>query len=133
MGADLNQTLRAFTEAAAYPGPSLVIAYATCISHGLRAGLGSTPHEARKAVDAGYYHLFRFNPSLAEQGKNPFVLDSGEPSLDYQDFLDGEIRYDALKRFSPEEAQALFQKAASQAKERYLYLKKLESLYAPEG
>ncbi len=133
MGADLNQTLRAFTEAAAYPGPSLVIAYATCISHGLRAGLGSTPHEARKAVDAGYYHLFRFNPSLAEQGKNPFVLDSGEPSLDYQDFLDGEIRYDALKRFSPEEAQALFQKAASQAKERYRYLKKLESLYAPEG
>ena len=132
MGADLNQTVRAFTEAAAYPGPSLVIAYATCIAHGIRAGLGSTPHEAQKAVEAGYYHLFRFNPALKEQGKNPFTLDSREPNLDYETFLDGEIRYDALRRYRPEEARELFQKAAAQARDRYRYLKKLEALYAPD-
>ena len=131
MGADMNQTVRAFTEAAAYPGPSLIIAYATCISHGIRAGLGSTPHEAKKAVDAGYYHLFRFNPALREQGKNPFLLDSREPELDYEEFLSGEIRYDALRRFHPEQAEALFRKAAAQAKERYHYLKGLEVLHAP--
>nr|WP_305142368.1 2-oxoacid:acceptor oxidoreductase family protein [uncultured Acetatifactor sp.] len=132
MGADFNQTLRAFKEAAAYPGPALVIAYATCIAHGIRAGLGSTPHEAKKAVDAGYYHLFRFNPAMQEQGKNPFTLDSGEPSLDYEEFLNGEIRYDALRRYHPNQAQALFQKAQAQAKERYRYLKRLEALYAPD-
>lgn len=132
MGADFNQTVQAITEAAAYPGPSLIIAYATCIAHGIRAGLGSTPHEAKKAVDAGYYHLFRFNPSMKEQGKNPFHLDSREPQLDYETFLDGEIRYDALKRYHPEQAQALFRKAAAQAGERYRYLKKLEMLYSPE-
>jgi len=131
MGADFNQTLRALTEAAAYPGPSLVIAYATCIAHGLRAGLGSTPHEAKKAVDAGYYHLFRFHPGLAEQGKNPFQLDSGEPKLDYEEFLDGEIRYDSLRRSHPEQAEALFQKAAAQAARRYRQLKRLEAFYAP--
>lgn len=124
MGADLNQTVKAITEAAAFPGPSLVIAYATCIAHGIRAGLGSTPHEAKKAVDAGYYHLFRFNPALRQQGKNPFVLDSGEPKLEYEEFLNGEIRYDALRQFRPDEAAELFQKAAIQAKERYQYLKK---------
>ncbi len=132
MGADLNQTIKAITEAAAYPGPSLIIAYATCIAHGVRAGLGSTPHEAKKAVDAGYYHLFRFNPSLKEQGKNPFTLDSGEPKLSYEEFLNGEIRYDALKRYHPRQAQELFELAAAQAKERYRYLKRLMSLYEPE-
>ncbi len=132
MGADFNQTVRAITEAAAYPGPSLVIAYATCIAHGIRAGLGSTPHEAKKAVDAGYYHLFRFNPTLKKQGKNPFVLDSGEPKLDYETFLDGEIRYDALKRYHPEEAEELFRKASAQAGQRYQHLKKLEAFHAPE-
>ena len=131
MGADFNQTVQAFTEAAAYPGPSLVIAYATCIAHGIRAGLGSSAHEAKKAVDAGYYHLFRFNPALKEQGKNPFVLDSGEPNLAYEEFLDGEIRYDSLKRYHPEQAEELFQRAATQAKERYRYLKGLEALYDP--
>ena len=129
MGADLNQTIRAMTEAAAYPGPSLLIAYATCIAHGIRAGLGSTPHEAKKAVDAGYYHLFRFNPALKAQNQNPFQLDSGEPNLDYEEFLDGEIRYDALKRSHPQQAEALFQEAAAQSKMRYQYLKGLETLY----
>ena len=132
MGADFNQTVRAFTEAAAYPGPSLVIAYATCIAHGIRAGLGSTPHEAKKAVDAGYYHLFRFNPALREQGKNPFILDSGEPKLEYGAFLEGEIRYDSLKRSHPEQAEELFSRAAAQAAARYEYLKRLKELYEPE-
>ena len=128
MGADMNQTVKALTEAAAYPGPSLVIAYATCIAHGIRAGLGSTPHEAKKAVDAGYYHLFRFNPSLKEQGKHPFILDSGEATLDYEGFLDGEIRYDVLKRRYPKRAEELFRIAESQAKERYRCLKELETI-----
>ncbi len=132
MGADMNQTVRAVTEAAAYPGPSLVIAYATCIAHGIRAGMGTTPHEAKKAVDAGYYHLFRFNPALREQGRNPFILDSREPELDYEEFLAGEIRYDSLKRSHPEQAEKLFRTASAQAKERYRYLKRLEALYAPE-
>jgi len=132
MGADMNQTIKALTEAAAYPGPSLVIAYATCIAHGIRAGLGSTAHEEKKAVDAGYFHLFRFHPGLKEQGKNPFLLDSGEPQLDYQEFLDGEIRYDSLKRARPEEAEALFRQAAAQAAERYRHLQKLQALYEPD-
>ncbi|MCM1193995.1 MAG: pyruvate:ferredoxin (flavodoxin) oxidoreductase [Butyrivibrio sp.] len=130
-GADFNQTLKALTEAVAYDGPSLIIAYATCIAHGVKAGLGSSGHEMKKAVDSGYFHLFRFHPSLREQGKNPFILDSGEPSLDYQDFLDGETRYGALKRFRPEEARVLFEEAARQAKARYEELKKLEAFYAP--
>jgi len=132
MGANLNQTVKAFTEAAAYPGPSLVIAYSTCIAHGLRAGLGSSAHEEKKAVDAGYFHLFRYNPELKSQGKNPFQLDSKEPTLDYETFLDGEIRYDSLKRYKPEEAKELFAAAAMNAKERYRHLKRLEQLYAPE-
>lgn len=131
LGADFSQTVKAFTEAAAYPGPSLVIAYATCIAHGIRAGLGSTPHEAKKAVDAGYFHLFRFNPALREQGRNPFVLDSGEPKLEYETFLEGEIRYDSLKRSHPEQAVELFPRAAAQAAERYEYLKKLKAMYEP--
>ncbi len=132
MGADYAQTVKAFTEAAAYPGPSLVIAYCTCISHGIRAGLGSTPHEERKAVESGYFHLFRFNPTLKEQHKNPFILDSKEPKLDYDAFLSGEIRYDVLKRIRPEEAQKLFEKASEQAKARYRHLQKQVELYAPE-
>ena len=130
-GADFNQTLKALTEAVAYDGPSLIIAYATCIAHGVKAGLGSSSHEMKKAVDSGYFHLFRFHPALIEQGKNPFILDSGEPTLDYQEFLDGETRYGALKRFRPEEAQALFAEASRQAKSRYEYFKKLEAFYAP--
>lgn len=131
MGADFNQTLAALTEAASYPGPSLIIAYSTCIAHGIRSGLGSTPHEAKKAVDSGYFHLFRFNPMLKEAGKNPFILDSGEPKLNYEEFLDGEIRYDVLKRQRPEQAGLLFAQAEKQAKERYEYLKRLTALYAP--
>lgn len=133
LGADPVQTVKAFTEAAAYPGPALIIAYAPCIAHGVRAGLGAAPQEEKKAVDAGYFHLFRFHPALKEKGKNPFLLDSREPSLAYEAFLDGEIRYDSLKRSHPEEAEELFRQAARQAKERYRYLKNLEALYAPES
>lgn len=131
MGADLNQTVKALAEAASYPGPSLVIAYATCIAHGIRTGLGSTPHEQKKAVDAGYFHLFRFNPELRKQGKNPFCLDSKEPSLDYLEFLNGEIRYEVLAKESPKEAEKLFAEASENARARFAQLKKLEAFYAP--
>lgn len=132
MGADFNQTLKALTEAEHYQGPSLIIAYAPCISHGIRAGMGSSQHEEAKAVQSGYFHLFRFNPALKEEGKNPFILDSKEPTLSYQEFLSGENRYDVLKRMHPQEADELFAKAEQYAKERYSYLKKLELLYEPE-
>ncbi|MBE5883601.1 MAG: pyruvate:ferredoxin (flavodoxin) oxidoreductase [Lachnospiraceae bacterium] len=132
MGADYAQTVKALTEAAAYPGPSLVIAYCTCISHGIRAGMGTTPHEERKAVETGYFHLFRFNPALKDQNKNPFILDSKEPKLDYEEFLSGEIRYDTLSRIRPEEARQLFEKASAQAKARYRHLQKKVELYAPD-
>lgn len=132
MGADYNQTVRAMTEAAAYDGPSLIIAYATCISHGIRAGMGSSQHEDKKAVDSGYFHLFRYHPALIEQGKNPFCLDSKEPSLSYEEFLAGEIRYQSLEKTDPTQAKKLFAEASLQAKERYRYLQKLEKLFAPE-
>ena len=129
MGADYNQAIKAITEAESYPGPSLIIAYAPCISHGIRAGMGSSQHEEAKAVETGYWHLFRFHPSLREKGENPFMLDSKEPSLDYGEFLAGENRYDVLKRTRPEEAERLFAEASAIAKERYLYLKNLVALY----
>lgn len=132
MGANYAQTIQAITEAAAYPGPSLIIAYATCIAHGIRAGMGSSQHEEKKAVETGYFQLFRYNPALREQHKNPFILDSKEPKLDYDEFLAGEVRYDVLKRIRPEEAEELFAKASAQAKERYQYLKKLSQLFEPE-
>lgn len=129
MGADYNQTLKAILEAESYDGPSLIIAYAPCISHGIRAGMGSSQHEEAKAVEAGYWHLFRYNPALAREGKNPFTLDSKEPTLDYQEFLKGEIRYSALEKVNPEEARVLFDRAAKDAKARYRYLKELARLY----
>lgn len=132
MGADYNQTVKAIAEAESYDGPSLIIAYAPCISHGIRAGMGSSQHEEAKAVETGYWHLFRFNPALKEAGKNPFQLDSKDPTLPYAEFLSGENRYDLLKRTHPEKAERLFAKAALDAAQRTAYLKKLVSLYAPE-
>lgn len=129
MGADYNQTIRAITEAESYPGPSLIIAYSPCISHGIRAGMGSSQHEEAKAVETGYWHLFRFHPSLKKEGKNPFILDSKEPSFAYDEFLSGENRYEVLKKTDPEAAAKLFSEAASNAKERYQYLKNLVALY----
>ncbi len=125
MGADYNQTIKAIAEAESYPGPSLIIAYAPCINHGIRSGMGSSQHEEAKAVEAGYWHLFRFHPGLREKGENPFILDSKAPTLDYHEFLAGENRYDVLRRMHPEKAEELFTKAAKHASDRYQYLLKL--------
>ena len=120
MGADNNQCLKAIREAEAYHGPSLVIAYAPCINHGLKAGMGKTQTEEKRAVECGYWHLWRFNPELEAQGKNPFTLDSKEPQWDkFQDFLLGEVRYLSLKKARPEEAQELYDAAQKAAQKRY--------------
>lgn len=132
MGADYNQTVKAIAEAESYDGPSLIIAYAPCINHGIRSGMGSSQHEQARAVEAGYWYLFRYNPGLKEAGKNPFILDSKEPSMEYSEFLAGENRYEVLKMLYPDKAEALFAKAALQSKERYNYLTRLQKLYEPD-
>ena len=129
MGADYNQTVKAIAEAEAYPGPSLIIAYAPCINHGIKMGMSKAQTEEALAVECGYWNNFRFNPA-AEGAK--FTLDSKEPTGDYQAFLDGEVRYNALKRANPEKAEKLFAKNEAEAKERYDYLKKLVTLYGAE-
>ncbi|WP_251860559.1 pyruvate:ferredoxin (flavodoxin) oxidoreductase [Clostridium sp. Marseille-Q2269] len=125
MGADKNQTLKAIAEAEAYPGPSLIIAYAPCINHGLKAGMGCSQLEEKKAVDCGYWGLYRFNPELAEAGKNGFSLDSKEPKASFRDFLMGEVRYASLAKQFPEDAEALFVKTEQDAKERLENYKKM--------
>ena len=130
MGADYNQTVKAIAEAEAYPGPSLIIAYAPCINHGIKKGMSKAQTEEQLAVECGYWNNFRFNPA-AEGAK--FTLDSKEPKEEgYQDFLDGEVRYNALKRSNPEKAARLFKKNEQEAMERYEYLKKLVTLYGAE-
>lgn len=120
MGANQSQTLRAIREAEAYPGPSLIIAYAPCINHGLRAGMNKTQEEEKRAVEAGYWQLYRFNPLLEKEGKNPFQLDSKEPDWSkFQDFLNGEVRYTSLRLAFPEEAVVLFKEAERNARWRY--------------
>ena len=120
MGADQAQTFKAIREAEAYPGPSLIIAYAPCINHGLKAGMGKSQAEEAKAVAAGYWHLWRYNPLLADEGKNPFTLDSKEPDWSkFQDFLLGEVRYLSVKKAYPNEAEELFKAAQEMAKLRY--------------
>ncbi|MEW9093513.1 MAG: pyruvate:ferredoxin (flavodoxin) oxidoreductase [Clostridiaceae bacterium] len=120
MGADKNQTLKAIQEAEAYDGPSLVIGYAPCINQGLKIGMGASQTEQKRAVECGYWQMYRFNPTLKEEGKNPFVLDSKEPNWDkFQDFLMGEVRYASLKKAFPEVADGLFAKTEEDAKERY--------------
>ncbi len=120
MGANQAQYFKAIKEAEAYPGPSLIIAYAPCINHGLRAGMGKTQREEKLAVEAGYWHLYRYNPMLEEEGKNPFTLDSKEPQWDkFQEFLKGEVRYTSLVKTFPEEAKVLFKSAEENAKWRY--------------
>ena len=120
MGANQAQYFKALKEAEAYPGPSLIIAYSPCINHGLRAGMGKTQQEQKLAVEAGYWHLYRYNPMLEAEGKNPFTLDSKEPSWDkFQSFLQGEVRYTSLLKTFPEEAKTLFSAAEENAKWRY--------------
>ncbi len=132
MGADYNQCVKAIAEAEAYEGPSLIIAYAPCINHGIKCGMSCSQTEEEKAVKSGYWHLFRYNPDMKEAGKNAFFLDSKLPTLEYQDFLNGEVRYNALKRANPEKAEELFSQAEEQAKERMEYLQKLVKLYGAE-
>ena len=125
MGADYNQTVKALAEAEAYPGPSLIIAYAPCINHGIKKGMSKAQTEEELAVKSGYWHLFRFNPAA----ENKFTLDSKAPTEDIMAFLDGEVRYNSLKRANPERAEKLFAKNAECNKERYEYLNKLVTLY----
>ncbi len=125
MGANQNQVLKAIVEAEKYPGPSIVIAYAPCINHGLKLGMGCTQLEEKRAVEAGYWHLYRYNPLLKEEGKNPFTLDSKEPTASYKDFLMSEVRYSSLTRSFPDRAEKLFEAAEKNAKERYENYKRL--------
>ena len=129
MGANAAQCLKAFQEAAAYNGPSLIICYAPCINHGIKMPFNQA--EQKKAVMAGYWNLFRFNPALAEEGKNPFSLDSKAPTADYVEFIEGETRYSALKRSFPGKAEELFGIAAENSIEKYNKLAKLVDFYAP--
>ncbi len=125
MGANQNQLIKAMLEAESYKGPSLIIAYAPCINHGLKLGMGSSQMEEKAAVEAGYWHLYRYNPMLKEEGKNPFVLDSKEPTASYRDFIMSEVRYSSLTRTFPDKAEILFAEAEKDAKERYENYKRL--------
>ena len=119
MGSDKNQFLKAVQEAEAYPGPALIICYAPCINHGLKHGMGKTQENAKLAVECGYWHLYRFNPTLAAQGKNPFILDSKEPKGSFRDFIMDQVRYSSLQQEFPETAEGLFRYAEESARERY--------------
>jgi pyruvate-ferredoxin/flavodoxin oxidoreductase len=119
MGADYNQCIKAFNEAESYNGPSIIIAYAPCINHGIKGGMGVAQTEEKKAVAAGYWNLFRFDPRLADDGKNPLTVDSKAPTESYQDFIMSEVRYNSLTRSFPERAKGLFAEAEKQAKDKY--------------
>ena len=125
MGADYNQAIKAITEAEAYPGPSLIIAYAPCITHGIRAGMSKAQTEEKKAVEAGYWHTFRYDPRRVAEGKNPFQLDSKAPKTEYQEFIKGEVRYSSLALKNPARAEELFAKSETLAKEKYEKLVKM--------
>jgi pyruvate-ferredoxin/flavodoxin oxidoreductase len=135
MGASQSQYLKTIREAEAYPGPSLVIAYSPCINHGLRAGMGKAQSQAKQAVESGYWHLYRYNPQLEEEGKNPFLLDSKEPQWDqFQGFLKSEVRYTSLQKAFPAEAEVLFKAAQTNAKWRYDSYVRMASLdFAPKA
>jgi len=128
LGANMNQTLKALMEAENYKGPSLVIAYSPCINHGIKTGMGTSIAEEKKAVNAGYWHLYRYNPLLQEEGKNPFILDSKEPSGSFQDFIQGEVRYAQLSSTFPDIADELFKAAEQHALERYQSYKRLTEM-----
>ena len=132
MGANYNQTLKAIREAESYNGPSLIIAYAPCINHGIKGGLTNAMAEEKNAVQSGYWNLFRYNPALIAEGKNPFTLDSKEPTKSYRDFIMNEVRYSSLKRSFPEKAEALYEKSEKDAMNKYDHLLRLKALYAPE-
>jgi pyruvate-ferredoxin/flavodoxin oxidoreductase len=125
MGASQTQLIKALVEAERYPGPSLIIAYAPCINHGLKLGMGCSQLEQKNAVAAGYWHLYRYNPLLKKEGKNPFILDSKEPTASYREFIMGETRYSSLVSTFPERAKVLFEQAEESARERYENYKRL--------
>ena len=127
MGADNNQVLKAMVEAESYNGPSLIICYAPCINHGIKGGMGIAQLEEKKAVEAGYWNIFRFDPRLADEGMNPFMLDGKAPSASYRDFIMGEVRYNSLTRSFPERAEELFTQAEKVAEQKYAHLEKLAS------
>ncbi len=130
MGADMNQTIKAIAEAEAYPGPSLIIGYSPCEMHSIKGGMVNCQAEMKKAVDCGYWNMFRFNPAAKAEGKNPFTMDSKEPTTSYRDFIMNEARYSSLTRSFPDRADALFDKAEEAAKARYEHLVRLGELYA---
>ena len=130
MGADMNQTIKAIAEAEAYPGPSLIIGYAPCEMHSIKGGMTNCQKEMKRAVDCGYWNMFRFNPALKAEGKNPFTLDSKAPTTDYKEFILGEARYSSLTRAFPERAEALFEQAAQNSRARYEHLVRLGELNA---
>ncbi len=129
MGADMNQTLKALAEAEAYPGPSIVIGYAPCEMHGIKGTMANCQVEMKRAVDAGYWQMFRYNPALKAEGKNPLTIDSKEPTADYKEFITSETRYSRLAQQFPERAEELFANAEVKAKEKYEHLKKLAEVY----
>ena len=131
MGADNNQTLKAIREAEAYPGPSLIIGYAPCEMHSIKGGMVNCQSEMKKAVDCGYWNMFRFNPALKAEGKNPFILDSKAPATSYKEFILNEARYSSLTRSFPERAEELFEQAEKASVARYQHLQKLSDLYDP--
>ena len=132
MGANQAQTLQAIKEAEAYDGPSLIIAYAPCITHGIKAGMNRSQEEAKKAVASGYWNMLRFNPALAEEGKNPLSIDSKEATESYRDFIMGEVRYNSLAARFPDKAEELFARAEKQSKERYEHLVALKDSYGKD-
>ena len=125
LGADKNQLIKAVLEAEAHQGPSIIIAYAPCINHGLKEGMGRTIANEEQAVKAGYWHLYRFNPNLKDEGKNPFTLDSKEPTESFRDFILAQVRYSALAKQFPEQAEELFAMAEANAKDRLESYKRL--------
>ena len=129
LGSDYNQTVKAIADAESYNGPSLVIGYAPCINHGLKGGMTNSQNEVKAAVAAGYWHTFRFDPRLSDEGKNPFQLDSKAPSTSYKEFIQTEVRYTSLERQFPDRAKELFASAEKAAATKYDKLQKLSKLY----
>ena len=131
LGADKNQLLKVIREAEAYDGPSLIIAYSPCINHGIKAGMSKCTNVMKDAVDAGYWHLYRFNPDLKKEGKNPFMLDSKKPDASFREFLMSEVRYAQLTTSFPDTAEQLFEKAEEDANQRYITYKNLAEAENP--
>ena len=125
MGADKNQLMKAIIEAEKYDGPSIIIAYAPCINHGLKKGMGKSQENIKDAVESGYWHLYRYNPDLKKEGKNPFSLDSKEPTASFRDFIMGQVRYSSLAKEFPDVAEKLFEITEENANTKYNTYKEL--------